>query len=288
MIPKINSATKLYALIGDPVDHSLSPLMQNAAFQSLDLNCIYLAFRVEPSGLRQAVEGMKSLGVLGFNVTIPHKVPILRYLDEVDPHAADIGAVNTVTDRDGNLVGYNTDGAAALAVLNEEVANPSGRKVILLGAGGAAKSISYYIAPLAKNLVIINRTKSTAADLARTLCTHFRTNSIVGEELTREVLRKELIDADILINATSLGMYPNIDEAPIDKNVFHPDMVVFDIVYNPPKTRLLREAEEAGARVINGIKMLVYQGALAFEIWTGRRPPIDVMLKTLIEAIQRN
>jgi len=271
MIPTISSKTRLYALIGNPVDHSLSPLMQNAAFQALGLRCIYLSFCVELKELFEAVNGIKSLGILGFNVTVPHKISILKYLDEVDSHAIDIGAVNTVINREGILVGYNTDGAAALEVLKEEVGNLEEKKIVLLGAGGAARAISFYLAPRVKNLVILNRTESKAFDLARALCQRFKTPTIKGEKLTKKTIVNELDDVDILLNTTSVGMYPYVDETLVEKSMIHSEMIVMDIVYNPLKTRLLKEAVDAEATIINGLKMLVYQGALSFEIWRGGR-----------------
>jgi shikimate dehydrogenase len=286
MAAKINSRTKLYALIGDPVEHSLSPLMQNLAFQALGLNSVYLALRVGHERLQQAVEGMRALDIQGLNVTIPHKVAIMGYLDGVDTHARDIGAVNTVANREGSLIGYNTDGAAALAVLREERSDPSGKKVVLLGSGGAARALSFYVAPLAKSLLIINRTESAATELASSLSERFKANTIVGMKLTDDVLRRELRDTDVVINATSIGMHPKVDETIVDGKLLHKNMTVFDIVYNPIETRLLREASASGAKVINGAKMLVYQGALAFEIWTGRKAQVDLMLKAVTDVIK--
>jgi len=288
MTVKITSTTKLYALIGDPVEHSLSPAMQNTAFQSLGLNYVYLSLRVEPEKLQQAIEGLRALNIQGFNVTIPHKVAVIKYLDEVDQHAKDIGAVNTVVNREGKLIGYNTDGAAALAVLREGDSDPMGRKVVLLGAGGAAKALAFHIATIASRTVIINRTEDSAVGLASSLCRRLKTESVIGRKLTRTTLQKELRDADILINATPVGMHPNVDETLVDRSLIHSNMTVFDIVYNPVETKLLREASASGARVISGVKMLVYQGALAFEIWTGRKPPVDSMLKALTEAMKED
>ena len=288
MTVKITSTTKLYALIGDPIEHSLSPAMQNTAFQSLGLNSVYLSLRVEPEKLQQAIEGLRALNIQGFNVTIPHKVAVIKYLDEVDQHAKDIGAVNTVVNREGKLIGYNTDGAAALAVLREGDSDPMGRKVVLLGAGGAAKALAFHIATIASRTVIINRTEDSAVGLASSLCRRLKTESVIGRKLTRTTLQKELRDADILINATPVGMHPNVDETLVDRSLIHSNMTVFDIVYNPVETKLLREASASGARVISGVKMLVYQGALAFEIWTGRKPPVDSMLKALTEAMKED
>ncbi len=276
----ISSDTKLYAVIGDPIEHSLSPVMQNVAFQHLRLNSIYLAFRVQPQDLSVAVAGMKSLGFSGFNVTVPHKVSVMKYLDRVDGPGVDIGAVNTVVNKDEMLIGYNTDGVGALTALREEGVKLKGLKILLLGSGGAAKALAFSIAPLAANLVILNRTGSKAKDLASSLKEKFHSN-VEGRRLTEEVLRSVFNDVDLLINATSVGMYPKTDDTIVNKKYFHQGITVLDIVYNPLKTRLLKEAEAAGAHIIGGEKMLVYQGALAFELWTSMKPPIGEMLKAV-------
>lgn len=282
----INSKTKLYALIGDPIDHSLSPLMQNTAFRSLGLNCIYLCFRIKAKMLENVVNGIKNFNILGFNVTIPHKVSIIKYLDEVDPLAKNIGAVNTVVNRNGKLIGYNTDGLGALKALEVESVRLKDKKVVILGAGGASKALSFSIAPLAKSIVILNRTESKATELASNLRTKFSKN-IWGRKLTQINMSKELIDSNILINATSVGMYPQIKECLVNKRLLHSDLVVFDIVYNPLRTRLLREAKKVGAKDVNGLSMLVYQGTLSFEIWTGIKPPVDIMFKVVKKALRR-
>lgn len=285
-MPKITSTTKLYALLGNPVEHSLSPLIQNAAFQSLALNCVYLAFCVKSKELMSIIDVFRKLRIPGFNVTIPHKVSIMKYLDKVESRASSIGAVNTVVNIKDKLIGYNTDGAGALVALKESCIDPFEKKVVILGAGGAARALSFYIAPLVKSLVLLNRTGSSAETLATNLCERFNVDSIFGRKLTKGVLLEELRDVDILINATSVGMYPKIDETLVDKTLLRQEMTVFDIVYNPFETRLLKDAKAAGAKIINGMKMLVYQGALAFEIWTGKKPPIDVMIKALAEALE--
>ena len=279
---KVSSSTKLYAVIGDPIEHSLSPIMHNVAFQLLDLNNIYLAFRVKPTDLGTAVAGIRSLGILGFNVTIPHKVSIMEHLDEIDRSATRIGAVNTVVKRDGALVGYNTDGAGALASLREASVGLEGAKIVLLGAGGAARALGFSIAPLAGNLVVLNRTESRAKDLAFALKEF---GNVEGKKLSEDTLCVELRDADVLINSTSAGMHPQSNETPVERKFLHERMIVFDIVYNPLSTRLLREAKTAGAYVVGGIRMLVYQGALAFELWTGRKPPVKEMCTAVENAL---
>jgi len=282
----ISSDTKLYAVIGDPIEHSFSPLMQNIAFQRLGLNSVYLAFRVRSQDLESAIAGMRSLGVSGFNVTVPHKVSVMRYLDRVDRLAVDIGAVNTVVNEGGTLIGYNTDGEGALAALREEGVELKGRKVVLLGAGGAAKALAFSIAPAVGKLIILNRTESKARDLASSLKGRL-SSAVEGRKLTETSLRNELADADVLINATSVGMYPKADETLVKREFLHRGMTVFDIVYNPLMTRLLKEAEAASVHAMGGVKMLVYQGALAFELWTGRKPPVDEMCEAVENALRR-
>lgn len=280
----ISSTTKLYAIIGDPIEHSLSPVIQNLAFQRLGLNSIYIAFRVSQQNLGNAVKGIKSLGIAGLNVTLPHKVSIMSYLDEIANDAMEIGAVNTVLNRQGILVGHNTDGKGALSALREAGIKFRRCKVVLLGAGGAAKALAVTFAPLVEQLVILNRTGNKARDLAKVVNKSRR--NVKGAKLSETDLHSELPNTDILINATSLGMYPQVDETPVKQKHLHQDMLVFDIVYNPIITRLLREADEVGARIIGGVKMLVYQGAQAFELWTGKEPPVDEMYRVMLRVLE--
>lgn len=280
----ISSTTKLYAVIGDPIEHSLSPLMQNLAFHRLGLNSVYLAFRVQRRDLRNAIMGMRSLGISGFNVTVPHKISVITYLDDVDGLAIEMGAVNTVVNNGGKLVGYNTDGAGALTALREAGVGYKGRKVVLLGAGGAAKAIAFSLTPYVESLVILNRTESRAKDLASNLIKRYK-SKVEGKKLTETILGNELGEADVLINATSVGMHPWVDETPVKRKYLHREMAIFDIVYNPVMTRLLREAEAIGAHIIGGVKMLVYQGALAFKLWTGKMPPVDEMCRVVEKVL---
>jgi len=284
-LTSITSATKLCALIGNPVEHSLSPVMHNAAFRFLGLNYVYLCLRVRTAGLKHAVDGVKSLGILGFNVTIPHKVAVMTYLDEIDPLAKDIGAVNTVVNRDERLFGYNTDGLGGLRALSEAGVTLTGKKVVLLGAGGAARALSFSIAPLAGLLVILNRTETKAVALASNLRRRFD-KKIRGGPLTRNALLTEMADTDVLINSTSVGMHPKSEECVVDEDLLHSRMTVFDAVYNPLETRLLREAKSVGAKTVDGLSMLVHQGAFAFKIWTGVKPPIDVMTRAVEAAVE--
>ena len=282
---EIGTDTRVYALIGDPIEHSLSPLMQNLAFRLLRLDCIYLAFRVKPEELGWAIKGIRALGVSGFNVTVPHKVAVIPFLDEVDHSASDVGAVNTVTNRGGRLVGHNTDGSGALAALSDEGVDLKGKKVVILGAGGAARAIAFATAHAAGSLVIMNRTTSKAEELSSDLKKRYR-KLIEARKLSHETLSEELVDAEVLINATSVGMSPRTEESLVNRHMIRPKTTVFDIIYNPLETKLINEAKAAGAKTIGGAKMLVYQGALSFEIWTGIKAPVDEMLKAVIRRLK--
>jgi len=285
---KISGRTKVCALIGDPVEHSLSPIIQNAAFRSLDLDYVYVVFNVKSGDLREAVYGVKALGICGLNVTMPHKTAIIPYLDELDETARKTGSVNTVLNNNGRLIGYTTDGVGALNALKHAGVDPSGKRIVILGAGGASRSISFTLAEHASELVILNRTFSKAKALKdairKTLGERAKVRAL---PLSDENLSVELADADILINATSVGMKPNENETPVKQIYLRGDLVVFDLVYEPLETRLLREAKSIGAKVVDGLSMLVHQGAASFEIWTGVKAPVNVMMKAALEVIQR-
>ena len=282
---RISGKTKLCAVIGDPVEHSLSPCIHNAAFQHLGLDYVYAAFTVEKEALSEAMQGVRSLGVFGLNVTMPHKVDIIPHLDRLDETAQRIGAVNTVLN-DIELIGYNTDAPGAMNALKAHEGNPYDKKVVILGAGGASRSISFAIAEEAGELVILNRTPERAEALASKISSEIDRGVRCGM-LSNHVLDEELGDANVLINATSVGMHPNDSETPVDKSLLREDMVVFDLVYNPLETRLLREAKSIGAQTIDGLTMLVYQGAASFEIWTERKAPVNVMIKAAMEELEK-
>jgi len=285
---KISGKTRICALIGDPVEHSLSPCFQNAAFQHSGLDFVYVAFTVKPEDLENAVLGVRSLGIYGLNVTMPHKISIIKHLDELDEYAEKVRSVNTVLNQNGRLIGYTTDGVGVLNALRFNGVNPSKKKIVILGAGGASRSISFALAEEAKELVILNRTVAKAEKLASDL-NHFIKEyaEIRWGGLTEETLKRELKDADILVNATSVGMSPKEDETPVDKGNLHSDLTVFDLVYHPLETRLLREAKTVGAKTINGLSLLIHQGAASFEIWTGVKAPVEVMMKAAEEEVKR-
>ena len=277
---EIKGSTNIVGLIGHPVEHSFSPLMHNAAFEKLDMDYAYVAFDVNQNNLENAIKGAEALNIKGFNVTIPHKIDVMNYLDEIDEVAQLIGAVNTIDFK--NLKGYNTDGIGAVRAI-EEVTNIKNKNVLIAGAGGASRAISFYIAKYgASNLEILNRNVEKAQKLANDVSNSGLIDNVGFDSINN----MDLSDVDILINTSPVGMHPNIDDVPIAQACdMHEDLVVFDAVYNPNETGLLKEAIKADAKPVYGIKMLLYQGAESFEIWTGKKAPIDVMHNALTKYL---
>ena len=282
----ISSRTRICGIIGDPIEHTMSPVMHNAAFKDKGVDYVYLAFRVKKEELGKAIEGMRALNIRGFNITIPHKVAAIQYLDELDRLADKIGAINTIVNNNGVLKGYNTDATGFLQALLERGIDPKEKRAVILGAGGASRAISFVLAERGASLVIFNRTWDKAKVCAGRVSGIFQRGA-TALKLNRENLATALSEADILVNTTSVGMSPNDNGTLIASNLLKPSLAVFDIVYNPIKTRLQREAERAGATVISGLEMLVWQGALAFEQWTGRRAPVELMRGEVIKVLQR-
>jgi len=283
---KITGETKVVGLFGYPVSHTLSPLMQNTAFKEVGINFIYLPFSVKPEELKKATRAIPALGIVGVNVTIPHKEKVIDYLDEISPEAEKIGAVNTIVNYEGKLIGYNTDGEGFIESLRRKGLSLKERGVLLLGAGGAALAISVFLLKEGVNrLVLINRTYSKALNLVH------RLKKIASSQVKLELFeykegnsfpqRKKI---DLLINATSLGMQQQ-DPAPIDVSCFPTSTYVYDIIYNR-KTRLLEEARKRGMNCQGGIDMLIYQGALSFKMWTGKDAPIEKMKKVVEEHLK--
>jgi len=271
---------KLFGVLGDPVSHSLSPAMHNAAFKALGMDCEYHAFRVRKEFLHDAIHGACALGFGGLNLTIPLKEKALEIVNlKPTDLAKQIGAVNTVDFKKG-IIGYNTDGLGAKMALTESDEKIKGKNVLLLGAGGAARAIAFTLAKEGANVTIANRTPERAISLAKEIESAGKISASSLMDL------KNLVkNSDILINSTSIGMSPGVLETPVTSDIMHGDLVVFDIVYNPLNTRLLQEAKKAGAKTIDGVKMLVYQGAEAFKIWTGKTPPVDIMEKAVRERL---
>ena len=279
----IKASTNIVGLIGHPVKHSFSPPMHNRAFNALNMDYAYLAFDVNPSNLKSAIDGASSLNIKGLNVTIPHKIEVMKYLDEIDEVAALIGAVNTIDFKD--MKGYNTDGIGAVKAI-EEVTTIKNKNVIIAGAGGAARAISFYIAKYnAKSITILNRNIEKADKLADDISGSDLISCVKSDSLSK--ISDYLGDADILINTTPVGMHPNInDKAIAEAGDMHEDLTVFDAVYNPNETVLIKEALKANANPVYGIKMLLYQGAESFKIWTGREAPVGEMEKALKNTLK--
>ncbi len=280
----ISTHTKVLCVIGYPIEHSMSPIMHNAAIRELNLSYIYFGFNVLPRNLSLAVDGIKAFDIKGINVTIPFKQKIMKYLDEVDPVAQEIGAVNTIKNEGGYLSSRNTDAEGAMKALLDAGHKVSGKSILLLGAGGAARALAYIMAKDSNKIVIANRSEKRAGKLANEIKRKFGIN-IEGKNCSNRVLKEESKKADILINATPIGMYPNINKSPIPAEFLHKDMLVFDIVYNPLKTKLIKDATEKGCNTLGGLDMLVNQGALSFEWWTNRKPNIELMKNKIVEVL---
>ncbi|MER3424612.1 MAG: shikimate dehydrogenase [Nitrospiraceae bacterium] len=278
---EINAKTQLCGLIGNPVEHSLSPSIHNAAFQKLQLNFVYLAFRVED--LSGAIRGIRALGnVRGLSVTIPHKVAVIPYLDEVETTAKYIGSVNTIVVENGKLIGYNTDASGALRVLTEAGIKLQGQRVLMLGSGGAARAIAFALT----NGTLIDRLTILGIDETerRALAEDLRTKTPLSVEeapLNEAMLGDAIRDSQILLHCTPVGMSPHVEQTCVPARLLHPSLTVMDIVYNPVETRLLREARAAGCRIICGIEMFLNQAVAQFELWTKQVAPADVMRAVL-------
>jgi len=283
----LTGKTGVLGVIGDPIAHSLSPAMQNAALEALALDYIYVPFHVSPLHVKEAIAGMKALGLRGLNVTIPHKVAVIDCIDEIEPVAGLIGAVNTISNEGGYLVGYNTDACGFLRSLKEEAnREPQGQRITIVGAGGSARAIGFQLAVSeVDHLVIANRTKSSALALAEEIGGKTRC-STVGIGL--DELESYLPATDILINTTSLGMYPQVDTMPpVECGKLPASALVCDIVYNPSETLLLKKAAACGLPTLPGLGMLVYQGAAALEIWLQVKPPVHVMKAVVQRELEK-
>ncbi len=273
---QITGNTKIVGLFGWPVEHSLSPYMHNAAFLHCCLDYCYVPFPVRPDHIKNAIEAIRSLHLHGGNLTIPHKEASLPFLDEVDEEALAIGAVNTITNNNGILTGHNTDGRGFATALQEQGIILEACRALIIGAGGASRAIGYYLSRTAKSLHIYNRTHEKAVALASFL-SRITGNTHVVPDLS------SLSEYDIIINATSLGLNED-DPLPLDVNLLRPFQTVCDLIYR--KTPLLMKAEQKGCRTTDGIGMLLWQGAYAFELWTGMHPPIEVMRTALLSIVK--
>lgn len=268
---KIDQYTTLYGVIGTPILHSLSPTMLNAAFSATGLNSVYLAFETED--IEACLSGMRVLGIRGMSVTIPFKSEVLPYLDEVDPMAKKIGAVNTIVNDNGRLVGHNTDGLGAFKALDEKIAL-RGRSCLIFGAGGAARAIGFLLKEKGVAISVVNRSRERGEGLALSLQCPYIPMDQVGKR-----------EADLLIQTTPVGMYPHIDQCAVPEHLLEEGRVVMDVIYNPLETKLLTMAKARGCVTISGLSMFVYQGAEQFRLWTGINPPVRTMSRAVKKAL---
>ena len=272
----IGGKTKVTGLFGWPVEHSLSPLMHNAAFGRLNLDYCYVTFPVRPDLLADAVRAVRALGLSGVNVTVPHKENVIPHLDEIDKEASFIGAVNTIVNRDGKLTGYNTDGRGFMKSLQEAGIEVSGKNVLIVGTGGASRAISYYLSEKASALYLFDIDIPKAERLIGDL------SEIRGNVKRAEDIKSVINDMDIMINATPLGL-KETDPLPIRKDLIFQSTTVIDLIYK--ETLFLKEAKKRGCRTLDGLGMLLWQGVIAFELWTGVKPPLEVMRNALLAGM---
>jgi len=259
--------------------------MHNEAFRAKSLDYVYLAFDVVDSQLKEAVEGLRALSVRGFNVTMPHKVAITKILNKMDERASLVGAVNTVVNDNGKLIGYDTDVDGATSALEAKIHSFKGLKALLIGAGGAARAcIVALVLKGCKEIILMNRTISKAKSMVEELSKKLEMNYSV-DKLSIESLRRAVSSINILINATPIGTYPNLDESIVPQELIKKDMVVFDLVYNPTRTKLIRDAKKMGAKTIPGYEMFVGQGAASFKLWTGIDAPIGIMRRAVLKSL---
>lgn len=275
-----NYRAELVGVFGDPVDGNPTGVLEEAGFAALGLNYRYLTMKVTPEDFDAAMKSLKALHMKGINLTMPHKITVLPYLDEISQAAKIIGAVNTVVIRDGKLIGDNTDGKGFVQALQKEGVSPQGKAITILGAGGASKAIAVECALAgASSITVINRGQKNGEDLVKTILENTSAQASYLPWNSRQPIPK---GTDILINATPIGLHPDVDKKPdIDYDTITHEMVVSDVVFNPAITAFLSEAEARGAKIISGLGMLVCQGALNFTIWTEQEAPYDIMYEAL-------
>lgn len=277
----VKGTTRVAGVFGFPVSHSQSPAMHNSAFAQMGLDIVYVPFGVHPDNLKAAVAGIRALDMVGVNVTIPHKEQVMQYLDWISEEARQIRSVNTIHHIYGELRGYSTDGEGFIRALKASGKDPTGSKAVILGAGGSARATAYALVTNGAEVTVANRTFNRAVELADLL-----NKAVNPVALDSEDARRAIREADLLVNCTSVGMHPKADDQPIPPDWLHGDLFVFDQIYNPLETRLLGAGRMAGCQTANGVKMLVFQGAVSFEIWTGKTPPVEVMETAILEGLR--
>ncbi len=288
MSTTIDGQTKLVGVMGWPVEHSLSPQMHNAAFAALGYNCCYVPLAVPPDDLPRAVAGLRALGFVGSNVTVPHKQGVWACVDEVSEEAQAVSAVNTLIRRDDRWVGGNSDIGGFLMSLEEEGFNPASKQALVLGAGGAARGIVYALARAGARVTLLNRTVGRGEALIDEMSKLFPGGALKARPLLAAEVARARDGAELLVNTTPVGMWPHVEASPWPEGLpFPAHLSVFDLVYNPLRTRLLAQAQAAGAKAVGGLKMLVYQGAISFRWWFGVLPPTEVMYRACVDALAR-
>jgi len=284
MTNRIQGTTTLLGLIGYPLKHSKSPHMHNTSFEALGLDHVYMAFEVQDGHIKEALDALKLFNAIGGNITMPHKKKVVEYLDDISPDAKIIGSVNTIKiDENKKITGYNTDGRGFVKALGENGVEFKGKKIVIAGAGGAARAVVTQLAfDGAGEIVLFNRTLGNAEEITDNINKNIPTCKARAEEMNEAKLVEEIQDAAILVNCTSLGMKATIDQAIISSADQLPKGIfVADIVYDPDQTKLLKLAEEAGCKFMNGLMMMIWQGAIAFNIWTGKDMPVDLIKKEI-------
>ena len=281
--------TKITGVCGWPVAQNLSPYMHNAAFQALGLDWEYLRFAVRPGEIGAALKGIAALGIVGVNLSLPHKVDAVAYLDEISPKVQLIGSANTVVVReDGSLYGHNTDGEGFLLALRDELGIlPQGLKVALMGAGGVSRSIAANLALAgATEIAVYDADPKRVTEVA--LLIEKAHSACRGRAVQPNTLAAAVAEADLVVNATPVGMWPDVNAKPVvDPDLLHPGQILYDVIHNPPESKLVEIARQRGLRALGGLPMLVRQGALAFQVWTGIAPPLDVMREALTLELTR-
>lgn len=274
---------KEYGVIGYPIGHSMSPLMHNDALEQLEINAIYQAMQVEPSELEAKVNELKKKAFAGFNITVPHKVAMMKYLDEIDEVAKAIGAVNTAVLSNGKYKGYNTDGLGFVKGIEEQFESLQGKNILLIGAGGACRAIYYTLSSLGiEDIDIANRTVEKAEQL-KNACIY----PVHSEVLSLKEAEQKIGKYDMIVNTTTVGMSPLTNAKPLSLKGMKKNAIVADIIYNPLETLFLKEAKQHGARVQNGLAMFGYQGAIAFELWNGKKPDVERMIHIVEQQLNR-
>ncbi|MBY9004988.1 MAG: shikimate dehydrogenase [Candidatus Lokiarchaeota archaeon] len=282
---KNSTRTNIICIFGHPIEHSMSPIMHNIAFKDLGLDYIYIAIDIAPNNLKQAFDVVRALDIKGANITVPHKKRTLQYVDEISPIARKIGAINTIKNEDGKLIGTNTDASGAKKALKEANIDINEKNVMILGAGGAARALAHSLIEETNNLFIVNRTSNRGKNLARELTKEYH-KEVLFKKFKNKIFEEKLPSIDILVNTTTIGMFPDIHISPIPKNYLHDDLTIFDIIYNPLETQLMKDASEKGCRVLGGLDMLIYQGVLSFEWWTNQTPNVELMKKSILDELE--